>query len=85
MVFAQKKRLQQEFNALDCVLLKLLDEEYTRHPFYGFLRMTKYLHGCGHMVNRKRVTTLNTNRAQVRTLGLAGMPLYWMMREKLAG
>lgn len=67
VVYAQKKRLQQEINALDCVLLQLLDEEYTRHPFYGSRRMTKYLHGRGHAVNRKRVQRL------MRTLGLAGM------------
>jgi putative transposase len=67
VVYAQKKRLQQEINALDSLLLQLLDEEYTRHPFYGSRRMTKYLHGCGHVVNRKRVQRL------MQTLGLAGM------------
>ena len=29
----------------ESLLLELLDEEYTRHPFYGSRRMTKYL--CG--------------------------------------
>jgi putative transposase len=67
VVYAQKKHLQREINALDGLLLQLLDEEYTRHPFYGSRRMTKYLHGCGHVVNRKRVQRL------MRTLGLAGM------------
>lgn len=49
------------------MLLQLLDEEYTRHPFYGTRRMTAYLYGCGHVVNRKRVQRL------MQTLGLAGM------------
>ena len=49
------------------MLLNKLDEEYTRHPFYGTRRMTKYLCGCGYAVNRKRVQRL------MRKLGLAGM------------
>ncbi|MBD9357877.1 IS3 family transposase [Methylomonas sp. EbA] len=36
-------------------MLRLLDEEYTQHPFYGSRRMAKYLCGYGHVVNRKRV------------------------------
>jgi len=61
-------RFVQRFpSELDLLLLQLLDEEYTRHPFYGSRRMTKYLHGCGHAVNRKRVRRL------MQTLGLAGM------------
>ncbi|MCF7988220.1 MAG: IS3 family transposase, partial [Methylovulum sp.] len=39
----------------ELVLLRLLDEEYTRHPFYGSRRMKKYLTECGYSVNRKRV------------------------------
>ena len=67
VVYAQRKQLQKELNELDRLLLQLLDEEYTRHPFYGSRRMTKYLHDCGHIVNRKRVQRL------MQTLGLAGM------------
>jgi putative transposase len=49
-------------------LLKgLIDEEYTRHPFYGSRRMVVYLGRCGHTVNRKRLQRL------MRTMGLAGM------------
>jgi putative transposase len=51
------------------VLLQLLDEEYTRHPFYGTRRMTQYLRSLGYVINRKRVQRL------MRTLGLAGMAL----------
>jgi putative transposase len=47
--------------------MQLLDEEYTRPPFYGSRRMTKYLSGLGYAVNRKRVQRL------MQTLGLAGM------------
>lgn len=51
----------------DLLLLKLLDEEYTRHPFYGSRRMKRYLKDCGHVVNRKKVQRL------LQTLGLSGM------------
>jgi putative transposase len=66
-VYDKKKRLQKDVGELDSVLLPLLDEEYTRHPFYGTRRMTHYLRGCGHTVNRKRVQRL------MQKLGLAGM------------
>ena len=39
-------------------LLRLLDEQYTRTPFYGVRRMTAWLRGQGHVVNRKRVRRL---------------------------
>lgn len=67
VVYEQKKRLLKAVDEDECLLLRLLDEEYTRHPFYGTRRMTKYLRGCGHVVNRKRVQRL------MRTLGLEGM------------
>jgi putative transposase len=67
VVYEQKKHLLKAVDEDECLLLRLLDEEYTRHPFYGSRRMTKYLCGCGHAVNRKRVQRL------MRTLGLAGI------------
>jgi putative transposase len=67
VVYAQKKRPQKEVDEFECMLLNKLDEEYTRHPFYGTRRMTKYLCGCGYAVNRKRVQRL------MQKLGLAGM------------
>ena len=67
MVYAQNKRSQKDVDELECTLLNKLDEEYTRHPFYGSRRMTKYLGGCGYAVNRKRVQRL------MQKLGLAGM------------
>ena len=39
-------------------LMRLLDEQYTRAPFYGSRRMTEWLATQGHAVNRKRVTRL---------------------------
>jgi len=53
--------------ARDLRLLELLDEEYTRHPFYGSRRMKRYLKDCGYVVNRKKVQRL------MQTLGLSGM------------
>ncbi len=40
------------------LLMRLIDEEYTRHPFYGTRRMRVYLQGLGHRVNRKRLQGL---------------------------
>jgi putative transposase len=54
-------------DASDLVLLNLIDEQYTRRPFYGSRRMVVSLKAQGHAVNRKRVQRL------MRVLGLAGM------------
>lgn len=53
--------------ALELELLKLIDEEYTRHPFYGSRRMVQILKNKGYAVNRKHVQRL------MRILGLSGM------------
>jgi putative transposase len=45
-------------------LMRLLDEQYTRTPFYGVERMTAWLRGQGYEINRKRVRRL------LRTMGL---------------
>lgn len=45
-------------------LLRLLDEQYTRTPFYGVRRMTAWLRSQGDTVNKKRVHRL------LQTLGL---------------
>lgn len=60
----QKPRLLDQD---DEVLKRLIDQEYTRHPFYGSRKMVVYLGLCGHTVNRKRAQRL------MRALGLAGM------------
>jgi putative transposase len=38
--------------------MRLLDEQYTRTPFYGTRKMTAWLQTQGYAVNRKRVTRL---------------------------
>jgi len=48
-------------------MLRLIDEEYTRHPFFGSRRMVWFLRERGFAVNRKRVQRL------MQQLGLAGM------------
>ena len=52
----------------DLLLCRLIDEEYTRHPFYGTRRMVVMVSkAVGYRVNRKRVQRL------MRQMGLAGM------------
>lgn len=46
---------ESEYNLL---LMRLLDEQYTRRPFYGVARMTHWLRSQGHQVNPKRVRRL---------------------------
>ena len=38
--------------------MRLIDEEYMRHPFYGSPRMTDWLQSIGERVNHKRVERL---------------------------
>ena len=40
------------------LLMRLLDEQYTRTPFYGSRKMAEWLTAHGHEVNRKRVSRL---------------------------
>lgn len=67
MIYEQQKRTQCDVIAADQILLQLLDEEYTRNPFYGSRKMVIFLRKLGHVINRKRVQRL------MRCLGLAGM------------
>ena len=64
-VYAQRKPKSPD--EADEVLKRLIDEEYTRHPFYGSRKMVVYLRRCGHRVNLKRAQRL------MRSMGLAGM------------
>jgi putative transposase len=48
-------------------MMRLIDQEYLRHPFYGSRQMTSWLRGQGHAVNRKRVQRL------MRLMGLQGL------------
>ena len=51
----------------ELLLMRLIDEEYTRRPFYGSRRMVVFLGRQGLTVNRKRVQRL------MRLMALAGM------------
>jgi putative transposase len=57
--------------------LRLLDQEYTRHPFYGVRRMSAWLQEQGYGVGPKRVRRL------LRTMGL--MAVYPKPRLSLNG
>ena len=48
-------------------LMRLIDEEYTAHPFLGSRRMAAWLVGQGEAVNRKRVQRL------MRLMGLVAV------------
>lgn len=47
--------------------MNLIDEEYTRHPFYGSRKMVVFLGGRGYTVNRKRIQRL------MRLMGIQGI------------
>ena len=49
-VYASKAVVADEY---ELILLRMLDEEYTRHPFYGSRKMVVWLGTQGHIVNRK--------------------------------
>jgi putative transposase len=57
----------REENALNHQLMRLIDEEYPRHPFYGVRRMTAWLQRQGYPVNHKRI------RRVMQMLGLAAI------------
>jgi len=58
-------------------LMRLIDEQYMRTPFYGVPRMTQWLRATGHCVNPKRVRRL------MRGMGLEA--IYPKPRLSLAG
>ena len=43
---------------LNLYLMRLIDEQYTKTPFYGWPRMTAHLRRQGCMINHKRVQRL---------------------------
>ena len=47
---------ESEFNLQ---LMRLIDEQYTRTPFYGWPRMTAHLQRQGYPVNHKRTRALD--------------------------
>jgi hypothetical protein len=46
---------EDEYNLM---LLRLIDEQFTKTPFYGVRRMKAWLKRQGHQVNRKRIQRL---------------------------
>lgn len=64
-IYAQQK--PRTVDEDDLLLSVLIDEEYTRRPFYGSRKMVVFLKTIGHPVNRKRVQRL------MRQMSLAGM------------
>nr|WP_238389285.1 IS3 family transposase [Urbifossiella limnaea] len=58
-------------------LMRLIDQEYTAHPFFGSRKITQWLIGRGHEVNRKRVRRL------MRVMGLEA--IYPKPKLSLAG
>ncbi len=47
-----------EESSYNLYLMNLLDQEHTKHPFYGSRRLTVWLCNQGHSINRKRVQRL---------------------------
>ena len=61
--------------ALNETLMRLLDEQYTKTPFYGVPKMTEWLRTKGYKVNRKRVRRL------MKILGLEAVyPKPWLSK-----
>ncbi len=69
--YYQAKETSEE----ELMMLKLLDQQYMRTPFYGSRKMTHYLKEEGYEVNRKRVIRL------MRKLGL--MTIYQKKRTTI--
>ena len=54
-------------SAENLTLMRLIDEEYLRHPFLGSRRMELYLEQLGHVISRKKVQRF------MRRMGLEGL------------
>jgi putative transposase len=65
----------RERSGLNEALMTLLDEQYTKTPFYGVPKMTEWLRSRGYRVNRKRVRRL------MKILGLEAVyPKPWLSK-----
>ncbi len=62
--YYRKVRGESEENLM---YMRLIDEEYTRHPFFGSRGMRDYLRRLGHRVSRKRTQRL------MRVMGLVSV------------
>jgi putative transposase len=54
-------------SALNLELMRLIDEQYMRTPFYGWPRMTVYLQQQGYAINHKRIQRL------MQTMGIQAL------------
>ena len=45
-------------NQINLQLMRLIDQEYTRHPFYGYRKITRLLVEANYPVNKKRIARL---------------------------
>jgi putative transposase len=64
-----------DVNVLNLALMRLIDEQYTRTPFYGVPKMTEWLRQQGYKVNPKRVRRL------MRLMGLEAVyPKPWLSK-----
>jgi putative transposase len=64
-----------EVSVLNLALMRLIDEQYTRTPFYGVPKMTEWLRQQGYKVNPKRVRRL------IRLMGLEAVyPKPWLSK-----
>lgn len=61
------RRTPQIACEVELLMCRLIDEQYTRRPFYGSRKMVEYLRTAGHVINRKRVQRM------MQAMGLAGM------------
>jgi putative transposase len=57
----------QETSPEELAMMRLIDEEYLKHPFFGSRMMTCSLRRLGHVINRKRVQRL------MRVMGLESL------------
>ena len=64
-------------NDFNLKLMNLIDENYTRHPFIGIIKTTKYLEDLGYQVNEKRVRRLT------RLMGLLAIYPHSKNKNKL--
>ena len=65
--------------ALNLQLMRLIDEQYLRTPFYGYAKMTVELHRQGYRVNRKRVARL------MQKMGLQAVVPYQKLSQPAPG
>jgi hypothetical protein len=90
-----QKRHCVVFVESDEMLKRLIDEEYTRHPFFGSRKMAVNLGICEHRVNRQACATLHAihvaGRYGARTKhqqgapAAQGLPLFAAWRSRGAG